>query len=149
MSDPLALDGGSWRPVGGVLRWVPEESPPKPKPVDVGSLLACPFCRAKAAETCKSSGGNAVAPHATRLVGRYCPCGERLLYRRGSRRKLCDACRDEEARASKRRTRALRSKCGTDSGYRRHRRLGQDACGPCLEAHAHATRRNKGERTAA
>lgn len=40
------------------------------------------------------------------------------------------------------------AQCGTDSGYYRHRRNDEDACGPCLEAHTKASagwqRRNRG-----
>ena len=32
-----------------------------------------------------------------------------------------------------------RAECGTRSGYRRHRNDGEEACGPCLEAHRLAT----------
>lgn len=32
------------------------------------------------------------------------------------------------------------SACGTDAGYRRHRRDGEDACEPCLAAHQVKTR---------
>lgn len=142
MSDPDILTGGSWQVVRGVKHWVPDGPTPVEPQVDVASLLACPFCRAQAGQTCKSRGGNPVLPHTSRLVGRYCQCGAPMPYRKGTRRKLCDTCRHEEAKASKRRTRARRARCGTDSGYRRHRRLGEQPCDRCLEGHAYATRRN-------
>ena len=28
--------------------------------------------------------------------------------------------------------------CGTDSGYAKHRRLGEETCGDCRRAHRHA-----------
>lgn len=28
------------------------------------------------------------------------------------------------------------ARCGTNSGYFRHRRLGEDVCGPCITAHS-------------
>lgn len=139
---PDVLTDGSWQHDGrGVLRWVPDPTTILETRVNVADLIACPTCHAKGGETCKSRGGNPVLPHTSRIVARYCQCGVPLPYRRGSRRKLCDDCRHEEACASKRRARARQAKCGTDSGYRRHRRLGEKACGPCLEGHAHAARR--------
>lgn len=33
-----------------------------------------------------------------------------------------------------------RVRCGTDQGYKRHRRHGEDACAPCRAAHADANR---------
>lgn len=136
---PDMLTDGTWQPDGAILRWV-SNSAPAPA-VNVADLIACPTCRSKGGETCKSRGGNAVLPHTSRIVARYCPCGTPLRHRRGSRRKLCDDCRHEESCASKRRARARLAKCGTDSGYRRHRRLGEPACGSCLEAHAYEARR--------
>lgn len=39
-----------------------------------------------------------------------------------------------------RRTRRAVAVCGTEGGYARHRRLGEDTCSDCRSAHAAATR---------
>lgn len=66
----------------------------------------------------------------------------------------CDPCRDEwliEVRASSLKSaaiaegrgngssRAADARCGTDSGYHRHRRQNEPTCHACREAHALAT----------
>ena len=42
----------------------------------------------------------------------------------------------EEIRVRLRLPRPRRAKCGTSAGYGAHLRAGEDACPPCLEAHA-------------
>lgn len=45
---------------------------------------------------------------------------------------------DERDRSRRKRQPA---RCGTNGGYKRHRRLGEDACGPCLAAHSKHTQK--------
>jgi hypothetical protein len=105
------LTGGEWVVVRGVSRWVPDPEPlaplalvPAPKP-HWTLLIACPYCRARVAETCKTSGGGVTKPHASRLASRVCPCGAPLEKHKN----YCDPCRAEARRytwrlyASKRR----------------------------------------------
>ena len=84
-------------------------------------------------------------------------CGERNGWRRHYREgtPLCDACRvirREQAQAERRKrgirpiaiVRAeRRPKCGTASGYQRHRRLGEDACRACLRAWSEQTKKSQ------
>ena len=87
---PDVLTVGHWENTrGGVWRWVPGPTPlvaPKPIPTN---LVACPYCRAKVSQSCKSSGGNSVAPHSVRLAARLCPCGDIPA----PRRRYCEPCR--------------------------------------------------------
>lgn len=88
----------TWVPRAGVLVAVQTEPPPPPPLVDVHQLIACPTCRARVDETCKSATGHRTTPHASRLAPRLCPCGASLA----PRRRLCDPCAAKALRVSKR-----------------------------------------------
>lgn len=97
---------GRWVQRGLVKVW---EATPSPA-LDVAQLIACPTCRARVTQSCRSSGGHPRAPHSTRLVSRRCACGS-LLERKKS---VCTFCRHENDQASKnaygrRRTREKRA----------------------------------------
>jgi hypothetical protein len=96
------LTGGEWVVVRGVSRWVPDPAPieppiltivPLPKP-HWTTLVACPYCGARVAETCKTSGGGVRKPHAGRLVARVCSCGAALAKHKN----YCEPCRAEARR---------------------------------------------------
>lgn len=98
MSSAAVLTEGRWVVRGGIAHWsdAPEvaevrdlKAKPKRRRLDVGTLIACPRCRAKVTETCKTTGGNPTAEHAERLVSRRCPCGERVAWKK----QLCEPCR--------------------------------------------------------
>jgi hypothetical protein len=67
-------------------------------PVSIHALIACPTCHARLDESCRTPSGHTTTAHGSRLASRRCPCGAALGYRRS----LCDDCRDERLRASKR-----------------------------------------------
>lgn len=89
---PDVLTRGAWQTDGkGVLRWV--DNAPDPRPAQSASalatLIACPKCHAKIGQACRTPCGTCTAPHAARIVQRYCDCGAKLK----ARRRLCDYCR--------------------------------------------------------
>jgi hypothetical protein len=95
----LALTGGRWVNVRGVMRWqadeTPAEAPPEP--------IACP-CGARLSEPCRTTSGNWTR-HADRITSRRCSCGN--VPREGSH--FCtDECR-REARAATYREREKRT----------------------------------------
>lgn len=92
-----ALKGGTWVQRGAVKVWTAASEPP-PKIYDLSKLIACPTCRAKVTETCRTKNGRRTTPHGSRLAPRLCICGALL----GNKRRLCDDCRDESIRLSKR-----------------------------------------------
>lgn len=65
---------------------------------DLTRLIACPACRAKVTETCRTSSGHTRTPHDCRLAPRLCICGAVLA----GHRRYCDFCRDEVNRINKR-----------------------------------------------
>jgi hypothetical protein len=87
---PDVLTDGSWQVVRGVQRWVPDVvgTPVRPE-WDVRLLVACPKCKAKVDQTCRTKGGFPSAPHVRRLAPRLCPCGGLVA----PHRKLCERCR--------------------------------------------------------
>lgn len=101
------LHGGRWVPVRGILRWVPSDSErapeatpgPAPEPArhlfDPMRLIACPTCRARLAEPCRTTSGTTRTAHAARLVARVCKCGEKP-YAPSAR--YCTTCRDAARR---------------------------------------------------
>lgn len=92
----MSEDQITWRPRGGVLVAVeppPPESaaleaaPQRPRAID---MTACPTCHCKAGERCRTASGNpARRAHSTRLVARFCACGEVLPWHR---KFWCDPC---------------------------------------------------------
>lgn len=74
----------------------------------IHQLIACPYCRARIDQSCKTRSGHTTYAHACRLTPRLCPCGALLAPNRG----YCDHCRDratqESKNASGRRRRAAR-----------------------------------------
>lgn len=56
----------------------------------VHDLVACPTCRARVDECCRTPSGHTRPPHKSRLAPRLCPCGAPLARRR----RYCDPCRD-------------------------------------------------------
>lgn len=115
--EPVALVGGSWKPVRGVLRWVPDAETVArdeleelrqrtrrgKKPTSGGDLVACPTCLARLSETCKTRGGNPTNPHRERLASRRCVCGDLLA----PRKVYCEPCR-QRARKNTYRSREVR-----------------------------------------
>lgn len=100
-ADDTALEGGRWVLRGNIQVWVPED------PFAWGlvrterklaDLIACPSCHAKVTEPCRTSSGHTTTPHSCRLTGRLCECGATLT----SQRRMCDPCRDDSLRVSKR-----------------------------------------------
>jgi hypothetical protein len=87
------LTGGRWVAVRGVSRWVPEYGPPI---APYATFIACTYCRAQVAETCKTSTGRSRTPHAGRLVSRLCPCGASVEKYKN----YCELCRVEARRAT-------------------------------------------------
>lgn len=58
---------------------------------------------------------------------------------------MCEACRDFDRR-SKGRSPKVQAKCGTRSGYNRHRYRGEKVCGACMKANALASRQYRERR---
>lgn len=85
-----------------------EPPPPSPAPRPVHELIACPTCRARVDESCRTPAGNVREPHTTRLVARTCPCGASLA----PRKQLCERCR-QAARTATYRRRELRQPTAT------------------------------------
>jgi hypothetical protein len=107
--------GGTWRNVGGVMRWSPEVTPSevadlqaRMRPMrrrflDVHAFIACPTCEARADERCHSPAGNSTMPHKERIISVRCACGQPV-----ERRKLyCEPCR-KKARKQTYRLREIR-----------------------------------------
>jgi hypothetical protein len=100
------LTGGQWVVVRGVSRWVPDPAPVEPPTLTVvaplkphwTTLVACPYCGARVAETCKTSGGGVTKPHARRLASRVCPCGAPVEKHKN----YCEPCRAEARRYTRR-----------------------------------------------
>jgi hypothetical protein len=92
-----ALADGTWRSVGGIQRWA-ADNPPDPQPIDLHALIACPTCRARVDECCRTTSGHTTAEHGSRLVSRRCPCGERP----GWNRMYCEPCAKRSEMKSKR-----------------------------------------------
>jgi hypothetical protein len=107
---PDVLTDGRWAPDGLILRWTPaDQLPPLQRDAhDIALLIACPTCRVKVSQRCRTRTGNPRMPHPTRLVAKKCGCGNAL----GRWRKLCDAChlrnKRESTREASRRLRARR-----------------------------------------
>lgn len=120
--DALGLAGGSWQSRHGVQVWVAEvRRPLEPPPPLIALLIACPFCRAKVNQTCRTPAGNPRTPHVVRLAPRLCECGSRL-----ARKKLrCPPCAVE----ARRRTYRLREMRQPTRGRRRAAKF--KACGRC------------------
>ena len=132
---PAVLVGGRWVNEKGVQRWVADPTPlAAPKPVRT-RLVACPYCRAKVRETCKSSGGNPVLPHSVRLAARLCPCGDLPA----PRKRYCEPCRiaalalNYQLREMRKSTRERRTeiKCGTCG--KQCRNFGRGLCNRCYK----------------
>lgn len=69
--EEVALTGGRWVNVRGVMRWEQNEAA---KVETVADLVACPTCGAKLSEPCRTGSGNATR-HVDRVLPRRCPCG--------------------------------------------------------------------------
>lgn len=107
--------GGTWRNVGGVMRWSPTPTPSevadlrarlRPVPrrhLDVSDLIACPTCEAHADERCRSASGHPTANHKDRLISVRCPCGQPVA----PRKQYCEPCR-QRARKQTYRLREIR-----------------------------------------
>jgi hypothetical protein len=93
---PDVLEDGAWIKRGHIVVWVP--AAPPPRKVDLSTLVACPTCRARVVQSCRTKSGHTTAAHANRLVQRRCGCGRDLP----GQRRYCDECRDERNRMSKR-----------------------------------------------
>ena len=86
-TEDIALTFGEWRPApNGILRWVPEPKPVRVK--DDPAAIACPKCRARADQTCRTKKGHKTTDHAARIIPRCCPCGTPVGYKK----QRCDAC---------------------------------------------------------
>jgi hypothetical protein len=80
IASPNALPPGKWRPVKGILRFFPETvvltvAPPPVEPVAEVPLddpIACPICRARATETCRTRNGHKTRSHNARVIPRRC-----------------------------------------------------------------------------
>lgn len=112
--DEVALVGGRWEPNGrGTLRWVTANPRPALEPVKAFvDLIACPACRAKVTDSCRTDSGGPRSPHVNRLVSRRCPCGSLLE----PFKRLCLTCREANDRESK-----------LDHGRRRYAELMKEA----------------------
>ncbi|WP_425490171.1 zinc finger domain-containing protein [Nocardioides soli] len=71
-----------------------QASAPGLTPADVAKMIACPTCRARVDQMCRTTTGRTRSPHPTRLVIKRCPCGEPI----NPGRKVCDDCRAEARR---------------------------------------------------
>lgn len=72
------------------------ETEPAP-PIDLHAFIACPTCRARIDETCKTASGHTTTPHGNRLVARRCRCGADVE----AHRRYCDPCAKLSIQASK------------------------------------------------
>lgn len=101
MSEQIELTHGRWTLHGSILTWTPDDPTEwlratERRPID--RLIACPACRANVTQPCRTKTGHTRTAHACRLAPRLCPCGSVLA----AQRRLCDGCRDDSRRASKR-----------------------------------------------
>ncbi|MDB5716491.1 MAG: hypothetical protein JWO15_3888 [Sphingomonadales bacterium] len=95
--DEYELTGGRWVPADGIMRWV--ETPVEaPTPINLHALIACPTCRARVDQTCRTRSGHTTTPHQSRLAPRLCQCGALLDWRR----RYCEPCAVEAVRVIKR-----------------------------------------------
>lgn len=89
----------AWALRGAVLVAQPVVRVAQPRrEINVHDLIACPTCRARMDEGCRTKSGRRTTPHGSRLVAKVCICGGKIDYHR----KLCDSCRDAALRESKR-----------------------------------------------
>lgn len=93
-----ALEHGEWRTIDGIQRWTPTAASLTRTLAGLRfvDLIACPTCRARIAQSCKTKAGNPREPHVTRLVPRRCPCGARLA----ARKTYCEDCRRKARKAT-------------------------------------------------
>lgn len=120
-----------------VARWKPREHGS-----ETGYGQHFTYCDGPPCGPCLRAHSEYVMTHQRRTK----PCPECELVEVGRRAKRCPACwarmreeaRLERARLARARREARIPKCGSDSAYYRHRRLGEVTCEPCLKAHADA-----------
>lgn len=99
MIEEDALTDGAWRPVGGIMRWFPALAVvAELRKVNVHDLIACPTCRCRVDETCRTEKGARRRDHDGRLAPRLCACGELVE----PKHQLCETCRVESIRVAKR-----------------------------------------------
>lgn len=72
--------------------------PPKPR-IDFTQMIACPVCRVRVTEMCRTTTGRTRADHVTRILPRRCTCGDVLQVGK----KLCNRCRAQARRENGRR----------------------------------------------
>jgi hypothetical protein len=84
--EPVALTGGSWQPVRGVLRWVAD--PIEEPAIQAVPPIACRRCGARADQTCRSRNGHRTGSHRERHIPRRCACGGEV----GWKQRHCDDC---------------------------------------------------------
>ena len=97
---PDVLTDGHWEAVRGIQRWVgdPGSEPRQTASTPFDQLIACPTCRARVDQSCRTAAGHTTTPHGNRLIQRCCPCGAKVA----GRRRLCDPCHAEAKRQSNR-----------------------------------------------
>jgi hypothetical protein len=95
--EQIGLAGGKWVPRRGVLVWTPDSKGNR-RAINVHDLIACPTCRARVDEVCRTETGHSTKPHASRLAPRLCPCGANVR----PQATYCHDCAREEMRRSKR-----------------------------------------------
>lgn len=79
--DPdLALRGGRWVNVRGIMRWQGARPADEPDPertiLSDDETRVCLTCQAGPRDTCRNARGERVSPHKQRLIPRQCQCGE-------------------------------------------------------------------------
>lgn len=82
------LVNGKWVQRGMVWRWVQNAPVSTVRTYEPSELIACPTCRARMDERCRTSDG---ASHKRRLVKRVCSCGGPVR----PREPMCGFCRAE------------------------------------------------------
>lgn len=116
---PDVLDAGHWVPGRwGVRRWVPAPHVAPEPPEDV----ACPKCRARASETCRTPSGTHRTPHAARSGDVTCPCGAP----KSKLKTYCEPCRVEARRVTWRKQ-ALKKRGQRTTGAAARRLLDAEA----------------------
>ena len=82
---PDVLEDGAWTKRGHIVVWVPSK-PPVALPGEFP--IACPRCKARANEGCRTWAGRRTKSHGVRVLPRLCNCGAEL----GRYQQKCDGC---------------------------------------------------------